>query len=84
MLKKNNEETLLEKWRRVQKFLDIKAGTIIGLFSLEMLAIIAYYATKGHNLPTTVRDVYLGVITAFTTHTVATVIKGVKDDEAKV
>lgn len=83
MLKKN-EETILEKWRRVQKFMDIKAGTIIGLFSLEMLAIIAYYATTNQNLPTTVRDVYLGVITAFTGHTIARVVKGDKDDEGKI
>lgn len=82
MLKKN-EETILEKWRRVQKFLDIKAGTIIGLFSLEMLAIIAYYACNNQNLPTTVRDVYLGVITAFTGSTIARVVKGTKDDEDK-
>lgn len=78
---RNSPESLLEKWRRVQRFLDIKAGTIIGLFSLEMLAIIAFYAVKGHNLPTTVRDVYLGVITAFTGHTIAQVIKGVKDKD---
>ncbi len=83
MLKKT-EETKLEKWRRVQKFLDIKAGTIIGLFSLEMLAIIAYYATANQNLPTTVRDVYLGVITAFTGHTIARVCKGDKDDDTKI
>lgn len=66
-------------WVCVQKFLDIQSGAIVGLFSLEMLAIIAYYAVKGHELPTTVRDVYLGVITCFTTHGVAKVIKGAKD-----
>lgn len=66
-------------WLCVQRFLDIKSGAIVGLFSLEMLAIIAYYAVVGKELPTTVRDVYLGVITAFTTHGVAQVIKGVKN-----
>lgn len=83
-MSKKIEETCLEKWRRIQKFVDIKSGTVVGLFSLEMLAIIAYYATAGQNLPTTVRDVYLGVITAFTGHTIARVVKGVKDDETKV
>lgn len=74
-----NCSKLHEVWLCVQKFLDIKSGAIIGLFSLEMLAIIAFYAVKGHELPTTVRDVYLGVLTCFTTHGVAQVIKGAKD-----
>jgi len=74
-------KSLYEYWVSLQRFLNIKAGTIIGLFSLEMLAIIAYYATKGHELPATVRDVYLGVITAFTVHTTAKVVKGTKDDD---
>lgn len=80
---KKNEDSLLEKWRRIHKFFDIKSGTIIGLFSLEMLAIIAYYATTNQNLPITVRDVYLGVITAFTGNSIAKVIKGVKEDATK-
>ena len=70
---------MLKMWKEIQKYLDIKGGAIIGLFSLEMLAIIAFYAVKGHELPTTVRDVYLGVLTCFTTHGVAQVIKGDKD-----
>lgn len=70
-------------WLQAQKFLDIKSGAIVGLFSLEMLAIIAFYAVKGHELPTTVRDVYLGVISAFTLHTTAKVIKGEPSDDTK-
>lgn len=82
MLKKT-EETTLEKWRRVLKFIDIKGGVIIGLFSLEMLAIIAYYATNHQNLPSTVRDVYLGVLTCFAVNQTARVIKGEKTDDNK-
>lgn len=82
MLKKT-EETALEKWRRVLKFIDIKGGVIIGLFSLEMLAIIAYYATNNQNLPSTVRDVYLGVLTCFAVNQTARVLKGEKTDETK-
>lgn len=76
---KRNDETLLDRWRQLLKFFDIKGGVIIGLFSLEMLAIIAYYAVKGREIPTTVEHIYLGVLTAFTTHGVAKVIKGAKD-----
>jgi hypothetical protein len=74
---------LYQKWLQLQKFLDIRGGAILGLFSLEMLAIIAFYACKGTNLPTTVRDVYVSVLGAFATHAVAKVIKGVKEDELK-
>ena len=74
-------KSLYELWVSLQRFLNIKGGTIIGLFSMEMLAIIAFYACKGHDLPATVRDVYLGVVTAFTVHTTAKVVKGTKDDD---
>lgn len=74
---------LYQKWLRLQKFLDVRGGAILGLFSLEMLAIIAFYACKGHDLPSTVRDVYLGVLSAFSVHATAKIIKGVKEDEPK-
>lgn len=68
-----------ELWLKIQWYLDIQGGAILGLFSLEMLAIIAYYACKGTNLPPTVRDVYLGVVSAFALHKTASVFK--KDDK---
>lgn len=67
-------------WLCVQKFLDIKGGAIIGLFTLEMLAIIAYDTIKSRDLPSNVRDVYLGVLTCFAVHATAKVVKGTKDD----
>ena len=72
---------LYQKWLRIQKFLDVRGGAILGLFSLEMLAIIAFYACKGKELPSTVRDVYIAVLSAFAGHAIAKVIKGVKEDE---
>lgn len=60
----------------LERLFDIKGGVIVGLFSIEMLAIIAFYAVKGHELPTTVRDVYLGVLSCFAVHETAKVIKG--------
>ena len=80
MLKKN-EDTVLEKWRRILKFLDIKGGVIIGLFSLEMLALIAYCIVNKQDIPAVMRDIYLGVLTCFAVNQTARVIKGTKDDE---
>jgi hypothetical protein len=60
-----------EKWVSVLEYLNIPGGVVLGLFSLEMLAIISYYAVKGINLPSTVRDVYLGVVTAFAASNIA-------------
>lgn len=74
---------LYQKWLRIQKFLDVRGGAILGLFSLEMLAIIAFYAVKGHELPSTVRDVYIAVLSSFAVHATAKIIKGVKEDEPK-
>lgn len=72
---------LYQKWLVLQKFLDVRGGAILGLFSLEMLAIIAFHACKGTNLPTTVRDVYIAVLSAFAIHATAKVAKGIKEDE---
>jgi hypothetical protein len=74
---------LYQKWLQIQKFLDIRGGAILGLFSLEMLAIIAFYACKGTNLPTTVRDIYIAVLSAFAVHATAKIVKGTKEDEPK-
>ena len=71
-----------EKWIGALEYLNVPGGTIMGLFSLEMLAIIAYYACKGAELPATVRDVYLGVIGAFAASNIAKYYgqRGVKND----
>lgn len=67
---------LYQKWLQIQKFLDISGGAIIGIFSLEMLAIIAYSMVSLHPIPTVVRDIYLSVLGAFAVHATAKVIKG--------
>jgi hypothetical protein len=72
-----------ELWLKIQDFLDIRGGAILGLFSLEMLAIIAYYACKGTNLPPTVRDVYIAVVSAFAAHKTASVFKRGTTNETK-
>lgn len=60
-----------KRWAAVQDFFDIKGGAILGLFSLEVLAVIAYYACVGKELPSTVRDVYGIVVGAFAATNVA-------------
>lgn len=60
-----------EKWISFLEYLNIPGGVVMGLFSLEMLAIIAYYACKGTNLPSTVRDVYVTVVGAFAASNIA-------------
>lgn len=50
---------------------DIRGGVILGLFSLEMLALIAYCIVTNHPFPETVRDVYLGVVAGFSATNVA-------------
>lgn len=60
-----------KKWIQVLNYFDIPGGVVLGLFSLEMLAIIAYYACEGKALPGTVRDVYGIVVGAFAATNVA-------------
>lgn len=56
---------------RVLEIFNIKGGVILGLFSIEMLALIPYYAVTHTPFPATVRDIYLGVIAAFAATNVA-------------
>lgn len=60
-----------ERWIQFLEYFNVPGGTIMGLFSLEMLAIIAYYACEGKNLPSTVRDVYVTVVGAFAASNIA-------------
>ena len=60
-----------KKWIQVLNYFDIPGGVVLGLFSLEMLAIIAYYACEGKELPGAVRDVYGIVVGAFAATNVA-------------
>lgn len=56
---------------RILSFFDIPGGVVIGLFSLEMLALIPWAILSGVPFPATVRDIYLGVIAAFASTNVA-------------
>lgn len=56
---------------RVFDLLNLKGGVILGLFSLEMLAMIPYHAVTHTPFPEPVRDIYLGVIAAFAATNVA-------------
>jgi hypothetical protein len=56
---------------RILDLFDIKGGVILGLFSLEILAMIPYYAVNGVPFPATLRDLYLGVVAAFAATNVA-------------
>lgn len=72
-----------EKFDAFLKYFDVPGGVILGLFSLEMLAIIAYYACEHKELPATVRDIYLGVVSAFAVHKTASVFKRSQPNETK-
>lgn len=57
--------------KRGLSLFDIPGGVVIGLFSLEILAMIPWCLLNHTPFPATVRDVYLGVIAAFATTNVA-------------
>lgn len=62
-----------------QKFLavfDLPGGTVVGLFSLEILAILAYCAITGKPISPIHRDIYLGVIGCFAANKTAKVFRG--------
>ena len=57
--------------KRFLSLFDIPGGVVIGLFSLEILAMIPWCLLSGVPFPATVRDIYLGVIAAFASTNVA-------------
>lgn len=58
-------------YQRLLSLLDIPGGVILGLFSLEMLALIAFCIVTNRPFPDAVRDVYLGVVAGFSATNVA-------------
>lgn len=65
-------------FKKICFYLDLPGGTVIGLFSLEMLIVIAYCYHTGTNLSSIHRDIYLGVISAFALNKTAKVFGGAK------
>lgn len=68
----------MKLYQRFLAVFDLPGGTVVGLFSLEILAVIAYCATSGTPLSPIHRDIYLGVIAAFAANKTAKIIKGAK------
>ena len=59
------QSDILKRWKKLQEFCDIKGGTIVGLWSLMMLALIPYSVLAKWEFPTSIVTAYLGVISAY-------------------
>lgn len=66
----------MKLYQKILTYFDLPGGTVVGLFSLEILAILAYCAITGKPLSPIHRDIYLGVIGCFAANKTAKVIKG--------
>jgi len=55
----------LKFWRTIQKFLDVKGGAIVGLWSMAMLALVPYSVLMKWQFPNSIVTAYLGVIGAY-------------------
>lgn len=66
----------MKLYLKILSLFDLPGGTVLGLFSLEILAVIAYCAITGKPLSPIHRDIYLGVIGCFAANKTAKVIKG--------
>lgn len=65
-------------FNRFLSYFDIPGGVVLGLFSLEMLALIAYCAITGKTVSPIHRDIYLGVVSAFALNKTVKVYRGQK------
>lgn len=63
-------------YQRFLAIFDLPGGTVVGLFSIEMIALIAYCAITGKTISPIHRDIYLGVVSAFALNKTAKVFKG--------
>jgi hypothetical protein len=66
----------MKLYQKILVAFDLPGGTVLGLFSLETLAILAYCAVTGKPFSPIHRDIYLGVIGCFAANKTAKVIKG--------
>ena len=63
-------------WEKVQDFLDIKSGTIVGLWSLGVLAGSLLSIVETHKVETSVATCFCTVITALAATNVAKAVGG--------
>lgn len=68
----------MKLYLKILSYFDLPGGTVLGLFSLEILAVIAYSTATGTALSPIHRDIYLGVVAAFAANKTAKVITGAK------
>lgn len=68
----------MKLYKTICRLLDLPGGTVLGLFSLEILGVIAYCAITGKTLSPIHRDIYLGVVAAFAANKTAKVIRETK------
>lgn len=72
---------MLKLWNKVQTALDIRGGAILGLFSLAMVSLCCFAVVTGKPFPSQIRDIYLGVISAFAATNIAKHYKEAKLNE---
>lgn len=58
-------DAILKVWKTLQKFLDVKGGTIVGLWSMAMLALVPYSVLMRWEFPNSITTAYLGVVTCY-------------------
>lgn len=70
-------------YKRILSAFDIPGGSILGLFSLAIVSLSCYSVVSARPFPSEIRDMYLGVITAFAATNIAKHYKEVKQNDAK-
>lgn len=62
---------MIRRFHEGMELFNLRGGVVLGLFTLEILAIIPYYAVTHANVPTTIQNIYLGVVGAFAASVIA-------------
>lgn len=70
-------------YKRILSLFDIPGGSILGLYSLAVIALSCYSVITSKAFPSEIRDMYLGIITAFAATNIAKHYKESKQNESK-
>lgn len=70
-------------YKRLLSCFDIPGGVILGLFSLAVISLSCYAIITAKPFPDSIRDIYLGVVTAFAATNIAKHYKESKQNVSK-
>ena len=58
-------QNILIVWRTIQKFIDVKGGVVLGMWSVGLFALACFCLVTGRSFQTSIAGVYATLVSAY-------------------